>query len=206
MKTKWIILFLLLAPIINSCDSCCGCEEPKRVNYSHKTLMLKNLDNSGETIVESDVLQFNKNAYGIRLYLTREENTVAYAKQINPIFIQSAYAFDCFCLPEYVYKASDSIISMKIITLNKFDDQHFVNSDITDYFRIAGSYSTIENHVAKERYTIECDFATFLDEKSRIDLLLMTAPTMDNKHQFKIEVELSDGRILEEQTPEIELL
>jgi len=39
-----------------------------------------------------------------------------------------------------------------------------------------------------------------------IDLMLMTVPTINNRHQFKVRIELSNGHIFEEQTTEIELL
>jgi len=127
--------------------------------------------NGSASAIESELLQLNKNAYGIRLYLEREKVVVACTKkQINSIFIQSAYATICDCPPEFLYFANDSIVSIKIFTVNNFDNQHLENSDVTDYFKVAGSFSTIESYVANMYYT------------------------------------LSDGRILKQQTLEIELL
>ena len=213
MKTKLIILFLLLTPIVDVFYSCCDCPETKNYKYSHKALLLKNLDNSGKKVIESESLQLNKNAYGIRIYLTREKNLVARARQVNNVFVQSAYAFSCECLvPEFVYAPSDSITSIKIFTINDFDDRHSENSDITDYFRIAHSFSTIKDFVANERYTYKYGYRYHhssekpFEDELKIDLLLMTAPTMNNKQQFKIQVTLSDRRIFEEQTTEIQLL
>jgi hypothetical protein len=212
MKTKKsIILFLLLVPIAELFYSCGPCDDitTKHISYSHKTIFLKNLDNSGAQAVETDSLQLNKNVYGIRLYLTKEKNTVAHTKPINSIFTQSAYAFHRECPPEYIFSPSDSIKSIKIFTLNTFDNQHAKNSDITSYFRIAHSYSKIEDYVKNMAFTYEynSDFETFPEKDvMRIDLLLMTAPKTSNNQQFKIQVVLSDGRILEEQTPEIQLL
>jgi len=207
MKKKLIILFFLLVPIVNGLfQSCCDCNvETKHENYSHKAMFLKNLDNSGENAIESESLQLNKNAYGIRLYLEREKIVIACAKRINSIFIQSAYATSCECPPEFLYYPSDSIMSIKIFTVNHFDNQHSNNSDITDYFRVSGSYSTVENHVANMHYTYADDFE-YWGQGLKLDLLLMTAPTANNKQQFEIQVALSDGRILKQQTTEIELL
>ena len=211
MKKKLIILFFLLVPIANGLfQSCCDCNvETQHENYSHKTMFLKNLDNSGENAIESESLQLNKNTYGIRLYLEREETVIACAKRINSIFIQSAYATSCECPPEFLYYPSDSIISIKIFTVNNFDNQHSNNSDITDYFRVAGSYSTVESYVTNMRYTLASEYAYGIDyweQELKLDLLLMTAPTANNKQQFEIQVALSDGRILKQQTTEIELL
>jgi hypothetical protein len=168
-------------------------------------MFLKNLDNSGEKAIESELLQLSKNAYGIRLYLEREKVVVACAKQFNSIFVQSAYATSCECPPEFLYFPNDSILSIKIFTVNNFDNQHLENSDITDYFRVADSYSTIENYVANMHYTYADDFE-YWGQELKLDLLLMTAPTANNKQRFEIQVALSDRRVLKQQTTEIELL
>ncbi len=208
MKTKLVILFLLLLPIVDLFFACCPCDvTTKHVKYSHKTLSLKNLDNSGENAIESEASELNKNAYGIRLYLAREKNTIAQnIKQINSIFIQSAYATSCECPPEYIFSASDSIISIKIFTLNNFDNQHFENSDITDYFRIAHTYSSVKDHLTSIHYTYEYDIQELTEKTLEIDLLLMIAPEINSNHQFKIQIALSDGRVLEQQTREVKLL
>ena len=210
MKNKLIILFFLLVPVASALFyACCPCDvETQHSNYSHKAIFLKNLDNSGEKAIESESLQLNKNAYGIRLYLEREKVVVARAKPINSIFFQSTYATSCECPPEFLYFPSDSIVSIKIFTVNNFDSQHFENSDVTDYFRV-GVSSTIESYVAKMRYTYASGYAygvEYWEKELKLDLLLMTAPIANNKQQFEIHVALSDGRILKQQTPEIELL
>jgi hypothetical protein len=97
-------------------------------------------------------------------------------------------------------------VSIKIFTLNDFDAQHSGNSDITDYFKIAHSYLSVEKYVASMQYTYGEYNTTLSDTSLKTDLLLMNAPTTNNKQQFTVQVELSDGRILEQQTPEIELL
>ena len=212
MKARVIVLFLLLVPIVPIFYSCCDCDSiTVSCKYSHKALSLKLLDNSGAAVIESEALQLNKNAFGIRLYLTREgceecgENTVSQnIKQLSTFFAQSAYAFICCdCPPDFAYLPLERIESIKIFTLNNFDSAHPEGSDITDYFRSAGgSFQKVENLVSSLYY----DWAMQLPSDLTIDLLLMVAPTTDNKQQFKIEVALSDGRILEQQTPEIELL
>jgi hypothetical protein len=205
MSKKWIILIFLLVPIVNLFYSCVCDVTTKYRSYSHKTLLLINLDNSGKQTIETESSQINKNAYGIRLYLTREKNTVACTKQMHSIFVQSAYATSIVCPPEYIYSPTDSILSIKIFTLNNFDNQNSENSEITDYFRVAHSYSTVENYVANMYYTYEDNFEYWWQEME-IDLLLMTAPTANNKQQFEVQITLSDGRILKQQTLEIELI
>lgn len=203
-----MILFLLLIPMVDLFYSCCNCDVITIYkSYSHQTLSLKNLDNSGEQAMESDSLQLNKNAYGIRLYLIREEVVTAQHTQRNRSFlIPSVYAMKCECAPECVYSAKDSILSIKIVTLHKFDDQHPENSDITDYFKIAHTYSSVKNYVATLHYTYPYDILAFLDKELKIDLLLMAAPETTENQQFEVQLVLSDGRILKQQTPEIKLL
>ena len=93
-------------PIIGLFHSCWDCEPPASASYSHKTLLLKNLDNSKVNAVETENLQINKNAYGIRLYLIREKNIIARVKQTNSIFIQSAYATSVPYCYDYTYSAT----------------------------------------------------------------------------------------------------
>ena len=207
MKKKLIILFLLLVPIASLFYSCWECDPTAPASYSHKTLLLKNLDNSGERAVETESLQINKNAYGIRLFLTREQSFVASVKQINSFFIQSVYATsvpDCY---KYLYSAIDRIESIKIFTLKNFDNQHSANSDVTDYFKEAQTYSSVEKYVKNLNYSYEWnEFDTFPWKELIANLMLMAVPTTTGNQQFKIQVKLSDGRILEQQTSEIELL
>jgi len=201
-------------PIVSALfHACCPCDvQTQHVNYSHKALFLKNLDNIGEKAIESESLQFNKNAYGIRLYITREKNMVARTKQKKSIFVNLAYATSCACPPEYFYTAIDTILSIKVFTLYNFDNQHPENSEITNYFKVAQTYSDVEDYVASIPYANrEYWKAGRLmydppEMEMKIDLMLMTVPITNSKHQFRIQVFLSDGRILEQQITEIQLL
>ena len=210
MKIRLIILLLLLVPIPDLFYSCCPCDVTTAyIDYSHKALLLKNLDNSGEKTFVSESSQLNKNAYGIRLYLSREaianisQNN---CKQIKPMFIQSAYATSCICPPAYIYTASDSIMSIKIITLNDFDNQHLENSLVTECFKVAHSHLVVDDYVKNINFTYESDFEDMIEDEFIIDLVLMNAPTASNVQQFKVQIVLSDGRILEQETTKIELI
>jgi hypothetical protein len=169
---------------------------------------LKNLDNSGEKAVVTESLQLNKNAYGIRLNFQIEEKLAnARVKQINSFFIQSAYATSVESCP-YVYQPVESIVSIKVFTLHNFDNLHTENSEITEYFKVAQTYSSVEDYIANMDFkqVIRDDGLFIYHGKFEIDLMLMTPPTTNNSQQFKVRVELSDGRIFEEQTTEIKLL
>ena len=195
-----------MVALFTSCPSC-DVTTSNRIKYSHKTLILKNLDNSGEQAIESEALELNKNSYGIRLYLIRERNAIVRVRQSYSLFFHSTYAFTPrTCLPAYIFSPTDSIISIKVFTLNNFDNQHPENSDITNYFKVAQSYSDVKEHVANMRFTYEYDFETQFEKELKIDLMLMATTTTNNPHHFKIQVALSDGRIFEQQTSEIKLL
>ncbi|MCL2682977.1 MAG: DUF5034 domain-containing protein [Bacteroidales bacterium] len=199
MKARLIILVLLLVPIANIFHSC-RCKE-QHINYFYNSLLLENLDNSGAEVIESEALQFNKNAYGIRLILLKEERLIVRAKQVNSIFVQSAYAVSWKC--PYTYSAVDTIVSIKVFTINDFDNLHSENSEITEYFKVRQTYSSVKDHVVN----INRPYKSYdMNNDIEIDLMLMTVPTINNRHQFKVRIELSNGHIFEEQTTEIELL
>ncbi|MDH8700975.1 hypothetical protein M2138_000309 [Dysgonomonadaceae bacterium PH5-43] len=212
MKKRLVFVFLLLVPVVGALfHTCCPCDkETQHEYYSHKTMFLKNLDNSGEYVIESESSQLNKNAYGIRLCLEREVIVATYSKrQFNSMFIQSAYATSCVCPPEFINHPIDSIVSIKIITVNDFDNQYLENSDVTDCFRIAGSFSEVDDYVAGMQYDYTYDYADNFEYYGRnieLDFLLMIPPKANNKQQFEVQLILSDGRILKQQTLEIELL
>ena len=212
MKKRLIVLFFLLVPIASALFYSCRCPDIQTQYwyFSHKTLFLRNLDNRGAQPVESEALQFNKNAFGIRLVLEREVVSAALPRrQARSILIQPAYALSWECPPESIYFANDKVESIKIFTMNDFDNQRLANSDITDLFRVARSFSTVEDFVANMRYDYASDFTSRFERwvrELKIDILLMTPPTANNKHQFEIQVALSDGRVLKQQTTEIELI
>ena len=199
---RLLLLLLLLTPIASIFHSCRCYITPQYITFSHSELRLRNLDNSGATAIASESLQINRNAYGIRLFLTREKDIVARARQINSFFIQSAYAVSIDCPPEHIFIARDSVVSIKVFAVNSFDDEHLAGSEITSLFRAHPSFSTIESAVASIENTDE----HFLREELILNLLLMFPPTANNLHQFKVQVELSDGRVLEQYTTEVELL
>ena len=212
MRKRAIILFFLLVPVtsvlFHSCI-CPPCPRQQFRDFTHKSLSLMNLDNSGARPVESELLQLNKNAFGIRLFLEAEFSpALTHQSRGGSFLIQSAYAVSCWCLPEFVYTAKENILSITILTLNDFDSQHPANSDVTDLFRVARSFSTIENFVANRPHSFEVDIELefWQEQELTIDLLLMFPPSANNKQQFEVQVALSDGRILKQQTTEIELL
>ena len=70
-------------------------------------------------------------------------------------------------------------------------------------------YKTVNDVISNLYYFIQSDFEFEKTEEANqiiLDLLLMKAPEVGKSHQFKIQIELSDGRILEQLTPKTEMI
>lgn len=210
MKKKVIILLVLTIPFAPIFYSCVCDVITKFEKYSHSTLTVQNLDNSGQEAVVTESSQINKNSYGIRIIVDRDRayqsiNSVS----TNSLFIQSVQATSIVCPPEYEFSPKDSIVSLKVFTVNKFDGNHSENSEITEYFRTPYMYKTVNDVISNLYYFIQSDFEFEKTEEANqiiLDLLLMKAPEVGKSHQFKIQIELSDGRILEQLTPKTEMI
>jgi hypothetical protein len=206
---KKIIIILLLPIVAEVVIACCDCLDPVIRRYSNEFIVVKNIDNAGQRPVITTSNAIGKNAYGIKIEF--QKKIVACREKAIPAFFQSAYAFSCLCPPEYQIHPKDSVISIKIFTLYTFDENHVTNSDISDYFSV---YSRFSFRPIDEYLTPEIDYdgnSTNVlyrndDLTTDIDLLLMKAPSMNTTHQFRVEVTLSDGRVFEKETTEIDLI
>lgn len=209
MSIRKIIFILLLPVIAEIIVSCCDCAEVIFKNYTNESVLVKNLDNSGQDPVVSVSNSIDKDAYGIRVEVYRE--ITAFNKKTTPTFFQSAYATSCQCPPPEQFFPIDSVMSIKIFTLNDFDLAHSADSDISDYFKVYQQYffRTINDYLKSTPNGYGNSSLVLYDESEleiKVDLLLMTVPTINDQHRFKVEIILSDGRILELETPEIELI
>lgn len=197
------VIFLLVFPLIAEVMiSCCDCIDTVVQNYTNKSISVSNLDNSGKEPVAATANSINKNAYGIRLELTREK--LACLEKRYSFFIQSTYAMSCGCPPPNQFNAKDSITAIKVITLRNFDGTHAAGSEVSNYFKIYNqfSFTSISDYLKSSSATLFNE----KDLKPQIDFLLMTAPTVTGEHQFRIQLILSDGRILETETSTIDLI
>lgn len=192
MKVRKVFILLFLPLIAQVIFISCHCPEPLIEYYSNKEFTLFNLDNSGYEPKITTADSVPKEAFGVRLQLEREKT--AFYKPIQPVFFQSAYAFRRECPPPRILPR-DSVLSLKVFTLNDFDASHPAGSDVSDYFKVfeRNNFRPIEPYLKAENTTL------FSEEqlKEKLDLLLMTAPVLNKSHQFKIEISLSDGRLIE---------
>jgi len=198
-KILVLILFPLIAEVV---VSCCDCIDPFIGHYTNKTVEVKNIDNSGSEPITTTANSVPKEAFGIRTKLNREKT--ACLSPSNSIFIQTAYATSCDCPPPNQLLARDSVTAIQIFTLNDFDTNYPANSDVSEFFKVfkGSSFSTISD--------FRKNYNTILYSESELDLtfdaLLMTPPSLNQSHYFKIKITLSDGRVLEGITTSIDLI
>jgi len=202
MKKRKIIFILLFPLVAEVVISCCDCLKPVIHNYSNKTISLNNIDNSGSEPIISSAETILKTAYGIRVQISREK--IVFASRSGSVFIQSACAQDCFCPPEIQFLPQDSVISIRIFAVNDFDLNHLANADISDNFKVykPHSFTSIKDYLKNSNLVLYDDSSLDII----FDLLLMTAPASSDKQKFKVQITLSDGRVLEKETSEIKLI
>lgn len=200
--TKKIFLLLLFPFIVDLAISCCNCLDTLTHHYSNKTIVVSSLDNSGQEPKEIAAGSVIKTAYGIRVQLIREKTACVNKPQV--MFGQAAYAYDCSCPPTDEFLPNDSITSIRILTLRKFNNDHPVNSDVSSYFRVYTSsyFYTLDDYL---KY-LGATFNNEAELQFTFDMLLMTPPASGGPNQFRVQFILSDGRILEQDTPTIDFI
>ena len=108
------------------------------------------------------------------------------------------------CDPADQFLPNDSIAAIQVITLTDFNSSHPASTAVSTYFKVYANYyfRTLDDFVKKTD-------ASFTEEKElqlTLDLLLMTPPDSNGPHQFKVQIVLSDGRILEQDTQTIDFI
>jgi hypothetical protein len=208
------VLVLLSLPFMAQVfAACCECLDTVLKNYSNKIMTVANLDNSGIQPVVTNSSSVPKNAYGIKVEIQRE--IVACAQKQIPTFFSSAYALSCECPPTLAIAAKDSIVSFKVFSVYDFDDDHPANSDISEFFRVTDydAYATIPQYLSTQssfrysRFGYSKWTLTAEDQLNfEITLLLLTAPKINSANKFRVDITLSDGRIFEQETIEIDFI
>jgi hypothetical protein len=201
MKMRKVLILLLLPFIAQVIFVSCNCPEPLIEYYSNKNFILSNLDNSGKRAVIATRDSVPRAAFGLRLQLNREKT--AFYKPVQSAFFQSAYAFSRGCPPPQIIPR-DSITSLKVLTLNDFNASHLSGSEVSVYFKVfeRNSFTPIEEYIKQYKTILYSDEQ--LEEK--LDLLLMTPPVLNKHHQFKVVISMSDGRLIELFSTEINFI
>jgi Domain of unknown function (DUF5034) len=191
---------MILSLYAMAITSCCPCEKPMFFNYTNKIIRTENIDNAGLNPIVSTSDSIIKTAFGVRINIKREKIAALIAKKNY----NTAYSTSCECLPLTQFVPKDSIKAVKIFTQNYFDKSHLAGSDISEYFKIFEKFNfeNLEGFPQKLNRTLS-DESEFQSDN---DLLLMTPPEKIGKFVFKIQFILSDNRLLEFNTKEIQLI
>jgi hypothetical protein len=199
------VLILLIVPFVFQISGSCiiggNCDDPEIYHYSFQSISVEHLDNSGPmpAVSSGPVL---KHAYAVRVDIDREKiATIIALPRFS--FFQSAYASGD-CAPDEFIPA-DTLSSFKIFTLQDFDDNHAAGSDVSDYFRISNpsAYTALDDYIDMYGASVVYNRG---DLDTSLQILLMTPPTLNTTHQFRVQIELTDGRVLESTTTTIDLI
>lgn len=202
MRFKKVLIILLIPLAADLLVACCDCDEPQLFRYTNSNLELQNLDNRGQApVIASNGIAL-KEAFGIRMTVKCE--TTAFKQPPVSFFINRSYALSCGCDPAIQYRAKDSVVALQIITLGDFDPQHLAGADVSAYFKLYfyNSFTSISDYLEKDAKIF------YYNEVKNINLdaLLIVPPPENGVYQFRIEMELSDGRSFVQESSTIELL
>lgn len=181
-KTLIIITVGFLSGIV--INSCC-----EGFNYEWTYILTDNLcvqqkSNSDSIPAES---------FGLRVHMFDRK----YSNNLRGQLISESFAFDC----EETYHKDDSIIDINIFTINVIDSVHNELSNVNDLFfgnsivtnNINVSLSELINQINKETHS----------EIEYFDLLLKHDRIFEATHQFVIQIDLSDNRMLIDTTNQV---
>ncbi|MBX3255111.1 MAG: DUF5034 domain-containing protein [Chitinophagaceae bacterium] len=201
MKIKKVLILLLIPLFSDMLVACCDCDDPQLFKYTNAGLELQHLDNRAQSpVIDEDGIAL-KEAYGIAMTLRCEPT--AFKPAPFSFFLNQSYAFSCGCDAAVQHHAKDSVVAIRIITLENFDASHAAETDISDYFRLYtwNSFTTITDYLHKDAKVFT------YDEPQNIvmNALLITAPAAAGSYRFRVEMDLSDGRSLIKETSTIEL-
>lgn len=207
MKNSKVIFLLLLPFILEIAASCCRCDAPVKSSYVHCSFTTNNLNiiNGISSVSISGFI--SKDNYGIQLNVNRKELTCSAPTQSFSL-MSSAYA--CSCAPGFEFEATNTITSITVSTVNDFDATHLGGSDITSYFEVnyLSEVYSLTDFIAvikTKLYALDSFVAGNLSEFIA-DLSLATAPILGTQHQFEVQIVLSDGQILSQQTIPVDLI
>ncbi len=193
LTTAACLLFITVSAM--QCERI-GCPGPTReIRHSVQRVSVRNLDNSGRTPVPSSDSSIVKTAYGISLSIENEE-----------VFFGPDTAF----LPPScgdIYIPLDTVVNVRITTVYPLSSTVSAGDDVTGLFRILYPYGEVYGDVqaAIRGHGNHYGYQSNVLQR-KYTLLLVQAPESAGPQQFRIRLDLSDGRKFETTTREINLL
>jgi hypothetical protein len=196
-KILLVSAFTLILQFMAGCVDCI-CGPVKDIYFTHKGFSVNNIDASLPEPRISNTGVISSSNYGIQIRL-QNENIAARKSSLNWGLISKAQACDCV-VGDLIGK--EDIAAIEVFSNNDFDANHPKNTDISLYFKV--------KHYGKMVPIAE--YLKFLKETNQTSSIpfywgafLEVAPSISKKHKFRIKMTLSDSRVLEAETTEIEL-
>jgi len=163
-------------------ESCCG-------GYSYRWEYIITETLSDNSLTEADSI--NAADFGIRLNLVNQK----FALNTFTPFVDNLYAFDCW--PSYTKQ--DTIVAIRIITINDFNEDFPSDSDVSELFK----GSVFHSDCLSLSDLISRINETDMDAIEHIDLFLKQEPANSSYQRFQITLELRDERILSGEVREV---
>jgi hypothetical protein len=199
IKKIFIVFALALSmQLISGCMDC-NCGPVKSILYTKNGLTLSNLDSSLPEPMITKEAKIASSKFGIRMQVQTKD--LAFRKpKLKFGLIATANACKC-ATDDFV--AKEDIAALQIFSNNDFDISHPKDTDLSLYFNVKtyNSLISVKDYIQQLKNTTEASSAVFYR-----GLFLQTAPTLSKKHKFRLKITLSDGRILEAETTEVELI
>ncbi|WP_443936741.1 DUF5034 domain-containing protein [Pedobacter sp. MW01-1-1] len=194
-KIVFVFGFVLITQLLAACVDC-DCPPARTIYFTNKGLSLSHLDLSTQAIATSAGKVLSKN-YGIRVEMKTDMLTL-HKPRMSWSLMSAAYACSC---QEDNFISKENIISLKIVSNNDFDATHPKNTDLSLYFkaRKGVTFIPILDYIksSDDYYGRRYAFSE--------GIFLQVPPTNSTKHAFKVIITLSDNRVIEAETTEIEL-
>ena len=168
---------------------------------SFKALNLENTPQKRYVTSQKDTLEGSD--YGIRLELKAMANRIAMRRSVS-LFINTANALYCpQCAPAN-YVPEDSIASIQIIDLEKFDAEMTENTDVTSHFQVVNGTESLPVTEFKRVYPW-FQFNNDNTGTALFNLVLKNPPQITGKHQFKLVLQTKNGVKIENTSPSVVL-
>lgn len=197
-KIFFVLAFALVAQLIVACVDC-DCPPYRKFTFTNKGISLNNLDASLPQPMVTTASTISSANYGVHIELITE--VISWRKKRTSWgLMQSAYACSC---AEDDYKPKEKILSLEIFSNNDYDATHPKNTDLSLYFNVKRNSGTVS--IAKYLDSIK-DFEYLARYAFDEGIFLQVPPNINKKHKFRFKMTLSDGRILEAETTEVELI
>ena len=190
--------FALVLQLISGCIDC-NCGPTKNISYTKKGLTLTSLDASLPQPMIAKESKISATKFGVRMQVQIEELALR-KSAIKFGLIPTANACKC-ALDDYI--AKENIAMIQIFSDSDFDVNHPRNTDLSLYFKVKtfNSLIAITDYIKQPENLSLASSLVFYD-----GIFLQTAPNLSKKHKFRVKLTLTDGRILEAETLEVELI